>query len=82
MTDEVWYWEYQLKVWNDIDEKEEIRAGIVAAGTLTEAMKEIEDYYGDDIEEVQMLKAITDGVFDFESVREDTYFDFVVSKKI
>ena len=82
MTDEVWYWEYQLKVWNDIDEKEEIHAGIVAAGTLTEAMKEIEDYYGDDIEEVQMLKAITDGVFDFESVREDTYFDFVVSKKI
>jgi len=30
-------------------------------------MKEIEDYYGDEILEVQMLKAITDGVFEFQS---------------
>ena len=82
MTDEVWYWEYQLKVWNDIDEKDEICAGIVAAGTLTEAMKEIEDYYGDEIMEVQMLKAITDGVFEFQCVMEDTDFDFVISKKV
>ena len=82
MTNKIRYYEYQLKAWNDIDEKEEMCAGIVSAATITEAMKEIEDYYGDDIEEVQMLKAITDGVFDFESVREDTYFDFVVSKKI
>lgn len=82
MTNEVWYWEYQLKVWNDIDEKEEIRSGVVAADTITEAMKEIEDYYGDEIEEVQMLKAITDGVFEFQCVMEDTDFDFVISKKV
>lgn len=82
MTNEVWYWEYQLKIWDDIDEKEEMRSGIVAADTITEAMKEIEDYYGDEIEEVQMLKAITDGVFEFQDVMEDTDFDFVISKKV
>ena len=82
MTNEVWYWEYQLKVWNDIDSKEEIRSGVVAADTITEAMKEIEDYYGDEIMEVQMLKAITDGVFEFQDVMEDTDFDFVISKKV
>lgn len=82
MTNEVWYWEYQLKFWNDIDSKEEIRSGVVAANTITEAMKEIEDYYGDEIMEVQMLKAITDGVFEFQCVMEDTDFDFVISKKV
>ena len=78
----VWYWEYQLKIWNEIDSKEEIRSGVVAADTITEAMKEIGDYYGDEIMEVQMLKAITDGVFEFQDVMEDTDFDFVISKKV
>lgn len=82
MTNEVWYWEYQLKIWDEIDSKEEIRSGVVAADTITEAMKEIEDYYGDEIMEVQMLKAITDCVFEFQNVMEDTDFDFVISKKV
>ena len=82
MTNEVWYWEYQLKIWDETDDKEEIRSGVVAADTITEAMKEIEDYYGDEIMEVQMLKAITDGVFEFQYVMEDSDFDFVISKKV
>ena len=82
MANVVWYWEYQLKIWDDVDDKEEIRSGVVAADTITEAMKEIEDYYGDEIMEVQMLKAITDGVFEFQYVMEDPDFDFVISKKV
>ena len=82
MANVVWYWEYQLKIWDEIDNKEEIRSGVVAVNTITEAMKEIEDYYGDEIMEVQMLKAITDGVFEFQYVMEDTDFDFVISKKV
>lgn len=78
----VWYWEYQLKVWDEIDSKEEIRSGVVAADTITEAMKEIDAYYGEDIMEVQMLKAITDGVFEFQYVMEDTDFDYVISRKM
>ena len=82
MTNEVWYWEYQLKIWDETDDKEEIRSGVVAADTFTEAMKEIEDYYGDEIMEVQMLKAIVDGAFEFQNVMENTDFDFVISKKV
>ena len=82
MANVVWYWEYRLKIWDEIDSKEEIRSGVVAADTITEAMKEIEDYYGDEIMEVQMLKAITDGVFEFQCVMEYTDFDFVISKKV
>ena len=82
MANEVWYWEYSLKNWNEFDKKGEIRSGIVAADTFTEAMKKIEDYYRDEIMEVQMLKAITDNVFDFQHVMENTDFDFVISKKV
>ena len=82
MANALWYWEYQLKIWDEIDDKEEIRSGVVAANTITEAMEEIEDYYGDEIEEVQMLKAITDNIFEFQHVMEDTDFDFVISKKV
>ena len=82
MANVVWYWEYQLKIWNEIDSKEEICSGVVAADTITEAMKEIEDYYGDEIMEVQMLKAIVDGAFEFQNVMENTDFDFVISKKV
>lgn len=82
MANVVWYWEYQLKIWNEVDSKEEIRSGVVAADTITEAMQEIEGYYGDEIMEVQMLKSITDGVFEFQYVMEDTDFDFVISKKM
>ena len=79
MTNKVWYWEYQLKIWDDVDDKEEMRYGIVAAGTFTEAMNKIEDYYGDKIIEVLTLKAIIDSVFEFKHVMEDTDFDFVIS---
>ena len=34
MTNEVWYWEYQLKIWDDVDDKEVIRSGVVAADTI------------------------------------------------
>lgn len=81
MADTVWYWEYQLKIWDETDNKEEIRSGVVAADTITEAMKEIENYYGNEIMEVQMLKAITDGVFEFQLVMECSDFDFIISKK-
>ena len=82
MANVVWYWEYQLKIWDETDDKEEIRSGVVAADTITEARKEIEDYYGDEIMEVQKLKAITDGAFEFQNVMENTDFDFVISKKV
>lgn len=82
MANVVWYWEYQLKILDEIDNKEEIRSGVVAADTFTEAMKEIEDYYGNEIMEVQMLKAIVDGAFEFQNVMENTDFDFVISKKV
>lgn len=77
----IWYWEYVIKVYDMDEEKEDSRAGIVAANTMTEAMEAIEDYYGDEILEVHMLKAITDIVMDFDLVNCDCGFDFTINRK-
>lgn len=77
----IWYWEYIIKVYDMDEEKEDSRAGIVAANTMTEAMEAIEDYYGDEILEVHMLKAITDIVMDFDLVNCDCGFDFTINRK-
>lgn len=78
----MWYWEYQLKIWDEIDAKEEIRCGVVTGKEIIDAMKELYDYYGDEIMEVQMLKAIIDGVFDFQYAMEEENFDYVITRKM
>ena len=86
MVNGIWYWEYQLKIWDEYnyEEGEEvIHCGVVAADSMTEAMKQIENYYGDDIIELQMLKPIVEGmVFDFEEVTKEIDLDFEINKKI
>ena len=82
MKTEIWYWEYQLKIWNEDESKEEICSGIVVANTFTEAMKQLEWYYDKEIMEVQMLKAIMEGVFEFQSAMEDSNFDYIINKKM
>ena len=77
----IWYWEYIVKVWDMDKEKEDSCAGVVAAYTMTEAMKLIEDYYDNELLEVHMLKAITDIVMDFDLVNADTDFDFRINRK-
>lgn len=81
MTD-IWYYEYQVKTWNEIDHKEEIFSGVVPAESIVEAVKRLDDYYGTDIMEIQMLKPIFEGtVFEFQCVMEDPGFDYVINKK-
>ena len=82
MTKTIWYWEYQIRFWDDIDNQEEVRSGVVVAGSFTEAMERIEEYYdGSQIIEIQTLKPIIDGIFDFGYVTEDTEFGYTINKK-
>jgi len=82
MTNETWYWEYQIKTWNSADSQEEILSGIVAADTFTNATSELEEYYGEDLMEIQMLKAIMDGVFEFQLASEDKDFNYTINRKL
>lgn len=78
----IWYYEYTVKIWDNVDDREEIRSGVVPAESMMDAMQELNDYY-DNITEVQMLKAIVEGtVFEFQLAAEDPDCDFVFSRKI
>ena len=77
----MWYWEYTLKIWDDIDSEEVIRSGVIYADNYSKAMEILESYYGDEILDVLCLKTICDVVFDFEYVASDTDFDFEIKRK-
>ena len=81
--DNAWFYEYTIKFWDDGESpgKEKIRSGLVTGETTTEAVTKLEEYYGS-IMDIQTLKPITDYVFEFQSVMDDTDFDFLINKKV
>ena len=81
--DNIWYYEYVVKFWDQIDSEEIICSGIVPASSFTEAIERLETkWYGNDILEIQMLKPVYEGiVFEFQRAAEDKTLDFVINKK-
>ena len=78
-----WYYEYILKTWDEENKKEEDYYGIIPANNMTEAMSSLENYYGDEIMEVKMLKPIIEGpVFEFQLAMDCNDFDFSISRKM
>lgn len=76
------YWEYIIKIWNDVDSEEEERAGVVSATTMTEAVQEIENaYYDNEILNIITLKYITDSVLDIKEANDNNNFDFIIIPK-
>lgn len=67
MTNSVWYYEYSIKLWNEVDTKFELCSGVVPAESLIEVVTLLEDYYGKNIEEIQLIRPIFEGpVLDFK----------------
>ena len=81
--DNIWYYEYTVKIWQPYDSKETICSGLVPASSFINAIELLETkWYGNDILEIQMLKPIYEGiVFEFQHAAEDTTLDFVINKK-
>lgn len=83
MNTDIWYYEYIITIWNDTDKKEEMRSGIVPGESMATAVKALEQYYGDELMDLHMLKAIVEApVFEFEYAMEDTEFDFTVDRVV
>jgi hypothetical protein len=62
------YFEYIVLYYNEVEGRDEIKHGIVCAATgkYSEAMALIEEWYGDELEEVQKLSCIDDSpVYEF-----------------
>lgn len=44
---------FKVKYWNDIEEKEQFTYCLIPADSMAEAVKELEDYYGDNLLRVE-----------------------------
>ncbi len=79
---EIWYYQYEVTLWNSEKCKEEIQAGIVPGTSFSDAMQKLENYYSSDILNVTALKAISEGeVFEFEYANESNDFDYEITEK-
>lgn len=80
---EVWYYEYMLKCYDEIDRCEEIRSGVVPACNMAEVVENLESYYGKDICEIQLLRPLIEGpVFEFEYANDESnHFNYSVTNK-
>ena len=67
---EIWYWEYWITYWNEVDMKPEDRSGVVSASTMAEAVEILNEFYGDDIMNIKALRALADTVLEFNQTYE------------
>lgn len=64
--DEIWYYEYSITYWSSSDCKYENRSGIITADSLVNAIEILYDFYGDNIENVVTLRALTGDILEFD----------------
>lgn len=66
MTEELGTYEYKIVYFNEVNEKEETRVGLVSAFSIVDAVARLASYYGKyEILEILSLKEIVDSeVFD------------------
>lgn len=60
------FFNYTAKIWNEVDEKEEVVHGITFGSCWSEAMNNIESYYAGDLITVEMTETDSDYVYEFE----------------
>lgn len=62
-----WFYEYKVKVWNDVSDKEEILYGVVYGEDFSEAVDKLNRYYGkDNIIALSLASTAEDECYEFE----------------
>lgn len=62
----MWYYEYVVRFFDEIDEEEVMRQGVVAANGYAEAVENIAEYYGNDyICSVEKLMVCQEILYEF-----------------
>ncbi len=80
---DVWYYQYEVVLWDSDKCKEEIVTGIVPGTSFSDVVQKLESFYGNEILNITTLKAVYEGeVFEFEYANENaTDFDYVITEK-
>lgn len=62
--------EYEAMIWNDVEGKRETVHGITFGESYTDAMSNIEKYYGDEIIDIKMFMNEENTIYEFERSQE------------
>lgn len=63
--------EYEAMVWNEDEDKSEILHGITFGESYTNAMSNIEKYYGDEIISIKMFMNEENFIYEFEKTTDE-----------
>lgn len=78
---DIWWWQYTVELWDERENEEKTVSGLTFGETLTDAVKNLDAYYGDAILNIKCFKSLDDGhCFEFGSPATDD-FDFEITPK-
>jgi len=73
------FWYYEIKYWDDLEDEHKYLAGLVAGTTIAEAMNNLYKEYGDEIEDINTFRALTENVFEFNLAKGLDNFNWTIS---
>lgn len=80
---EFWFYEYDVKIYDDFDNKEACRQGILSAESYSDAAAQLEEYYGDELLSIETLKLLFEGpCFEFQLAKDESTFGFDITRKL
>ena len=76
---DIWFWYYEIKFWDELEEGYKYPSGLVTGSTIVDAMQNLYKEYGEGIEDIQTLRALTENVFEFDSTKYLDNFNWTIS---
>jgi len=76
---DIWFWYYEIKFWDELEKGYKYPSGIVAGSTIADAMNSLYKEYGEGLEDVYALRALTENVFEFDSTKYLDNFNWTIS---
>lgn len=78
--EDMWYYKYAVTVWEEEQGCMVKRTGVTAGTSIKEAFDRVFNYYGNDIEEINQFKPITDTVLEFDYINHLEDLDFSIKE--
>lgn len=76
---DIWFWYYEIKYWDELEEGYKFPSGLVTGLTIVDAMQNLYKEYGEGIEDIGTLRALTENVFEFDSTKYLDNFNWTIS---
>lgn len=77
----MWFYLYEALHWDEFKRKNILTCGIVAADKFAEAMNIVEDWYGDNLDEIK-LSSVAENIMDFEVNLEEEHKNKIIKELI